>query len=286
MRYPRILPLQSVGHVVHCPTAGCTSYEIGVATALERNRTSHATSIHARLQADHIHSLTTAHQDTVATLSRELAAREHQLTLQSSELSKSRDSFRGLETRADRLEREKRELEQKWMEERSILEKKCVELEERLRHDREERLHRNRDADAAARHAQKRLLELEAQVADSELKVEVVNRDKKMLLEEVEKLRGKLKIIKQEADEKVAKAESDAEERWTRVIKDRVSKVDEKLKASEASRVKLEEEFDLAKTRWLAEKRSLQDKAMDTEARVRREEVSINNNSVVILTER
>jgi chromosome segregation ATPase len=117
------------------------------------------------------------------------------LAIASNEIQDSQDAFRALEAKYDRLLREKLDLEDVLIRERKADNIQISDLQKDLAHEREKRMKlEDEQADVIAE-IKTRALELEASLREHEMKVEVLKRDKALLLDELDKSKQREKTI-------------------------------------------------------------------------------------------
>ncbi|TPX69775.1 hypothetical protein SpCBS45565_g02220 [Spizellomyces sp. 'palustris'] len=254
-----------------------------IGNAVERNRDRRKNDLRIRLQADQltntVHALTSTHQDTLANLSKDLASKEQQVAMASKEISRSQEAYKILEAKLQKAEAQMKEAEETLSRERTEMRNKVKELQQELLADRETRLRLETQREKSFSDAKRKSLELEASLREADVKVEVLKRDKVMLIEELDKAKDRLKAMKTMYEDQLARQDREFSEKLKALeaskdheLAQTIRKMEDRLKVTESARTRAEEELDIQRAKLLAEKRNWSEKVADAETRIRKEE--------------
>ncbi|KAI8855026.1 hypothetical protein BC829DRAFT_107797 [Chytridium lagenaria] len=257
-----------------------------IGIALDRNRDRFKHLLQNKVHSEHLSStlqaLTTAHHSNLEQLSTKLSASDGRAQTLSEKLSQtSRELSEMLEYRKNAAAR-LRELEVELSHERKESSKQLSDLQTELLKEKDRRLKLEDKLTISSSSMNGRMIELEANLRETEMKAEVLRRDKTMLLEEMDKAKEREKSIYELHKEKMARMEANHTNRLNALteakdaeIKELTKRLEEKFKNVQTEKQRLEEEIDALKTKAINEKRQLIDKFSETETRIKKEEVSI-----------
>ncbi|KAJ3216542.1 hypothetical protein HDU67_009327 [Dinochytrium kinnereticum] len=254
-----------------------------ITIALERNRDRFKHLLQNKIHSEHLsntlQALTTAHQSNLEQLSSKLSASDVRAHGLSDKLSvTSRELTEALEYRRS-ADAKIRELNSALDHERRESSTRLSELQNEVFKEKEKRLKLEDQISLTNATTNGRLLELEANLRETEMKAEVLRRDKIILLEEMDKAKEREKALNELHKEKIAKIEATHSHRIATLTEarevealEKSRRFEEKLRNAQAEKQKVEEEFDALKAKTISEKRQLMDKMAESEMRQKKEE--------------
>lgn len=146
-------------------------------------------------------------------------------------------------------------------------------------HTQQKRMALESKLDADGRRGEERSLALEAKLRDSELQVEVLRRDKKLMLADLEACRAKEEKLNDLYKDKLTQLESryhsqllQLQESKDRDFLEKARGMQDKIRALEEEGVEAKSRLTAERSRWANERQKLVDGAEEIEVRVRREE--------------
>ncbi|KAI8930191.1 hypothetical protein BC831DRAFT_547078 [Entophlyctis helioformis] len=261
-----------------------------IASALDRNRDRYKHDIHTKAHTENLtstlQSITSSHQETLSRLTSKLASSDQksmtlsqQLSLASSEIAQSQEAYRVLEAKLERVVGEKRALEEQVTTERSQTNARINDLQHELVVERERRMKAEDGFQKVSAEASTRTLQLEAEVKKAEMDVEVLRRDKTMLLEDLAKAKEKERAIIDLWEEKLQRHEAINHNKLLALqsakdeeIADRTRKFEERVRGLEAEKTRAQEETEAVRNKFLSEKRHWAESLSETEARIHKDE--------------
>lgn len=261
-----------------------------VESQLSRNRSEYSSRTNQAIRDTHlnatIQALTKQHQETLAGLQSKLQVSDsqvgemaRQLTHASEEINSSQSGYRVLESKYDRLLKEKQLAEELVLKERSSFNGKVGELQSAMERERERRGRLEEEHREVIEKMTRRNLEVEAGFRELDTKNELLKRDKKALLEEVDILKDRETRLLRINDEKLEQAQANFDRKVHALEQQREKDLAEKsqsfefrLKAVEQQKQKLEEELDNQRNRYLNQKREWEILQLELEKKIKQEE--------------
>ncbi|KAJ3068460.1 Leucine-rich repeat-containing protein 45, partial [Rhizoclosmatium hyalinum] len=250
-----------------------------IESCVERNNSRHEETMKSKMNADFLSStfqqLAQNHQNTIESLSTKLELSKEaagtitgKLAAVTKELLETNESKRVLENTLKEKEKANAELQSVI----SGLQKELFNEKERISH-----LELNGSKTSSSLHV--KIKDLETITKDMDLQISVLKKDKAFLVDELDKVKRrekdradlhneKLERLEQAQHRRIMEVEADKEREFvekTRVYEDRV-------RAIELQKAKIAEEFDRAKSDFMAEKHKLLDLVSDTEVKIRNDE--------------
>ncbi|KAJ3416825.1 hypothetical protein HDV05_008410 [Chytridiales sp. JEL 0842] len=250
-----------------------------IATQIDRNKERYQVEKQSKLHSDYLSStlqcLTNSHQAAINDLAAKLndtdqkaVSLSEKLSIACKEISASQEAYAVAEAKAERLQKD---LAKEKADFQRLLQEahKEIAMEQDKRNKVEENLCKTNNSK----------IQVEANLREIEVKAEVLRRDKVMLLDEVEKLRQRIKDIEEHNQMKVDKLESAYKSKMAALEHtkeeeslEKVRKFEEKLRALSNEKAKVEEEFEAFKVKVFAEKHQLLNQISETEIRIRKDE--------------
>lgn len=182
--------------------------------AITRNRAANMQSLHQKVRDTHLNAtlqaLTKQHHDSLASIQTKLVSSDSQvvhfskqLHKASDEIARSQDGYRLLEAKLERALKEKELLEDLLIRDRKDHGEKHRELETEADRERDRRTSAEETHRSIVSELTKKSLEFESQSRDADIKLELLRRDKKTLLQEVEESRERETKISKSWESKI-----------------------------------------------------------------------------------
>ncbi|KAL7750331.1 Leucine-rich repeat-containing protein 45 [Sorochytrium milnesiophthora] len=240
-----------------------------------------AQSLSATLQ-----SIQASHNETIKSLQQQIAASDSQtqsiskkLNKASEEITESQRHYRAAQEQAASLRQERDSLQAllvqergEWQTRKHDYEREVVKLRQELEHS--QHVYKTGRAEWTGE-----VLELEARLRETELRLESYKRDSTALADDVKRSKEREQDVVKQCEDKVqalelsyarklqaAQAAKDEEHR------EQVKKLEDRLRALEVTRSAIEEELDAYKTRSRNQKTTWDEKLLEVEQRLRREQ--------------
>ncbi|KAJ3109086.1 Leucine-rich repeat-containing protein 45 [Phlyctochytrium planicorne] len=256
-----------------------------ISIALERNRDKqkhiHQNRAHSEHLSATLQALTSAHQANLDSLSTRLYATDGRAQSLSEKLGIATKELAEANTYRKNADDHIKALEMELAKEKREGSQRISELQNELFKEKEKRLKVEDQIASSHSTMSGKLLELEANLHETEMKAEVLRRDKSILLEEMDKYKEREKAINELHKEKIAKIEANHSHKMLSLsdskdseLQEHTKRFEEKLRHAQVEKQKLEEEFDAFKIKVNNEKRDLMEKVSQTEVRVKKEEES------------
>ncbi|KAH9250831.1 hypothetical protein BASA81_011341 [Batrachochytrium salamandrivorans] len=262
----------------------------GISSALERNSDRYKHDIHTKAHKESLtntlQSLTLSHQDAMARLTSKLATTDQnaltlsqKLSLASSEISETQNAYRSLEVKLERITKDKCDVEDTLISERNQFQAKMSDMQRELVSERERRMRAEDKYQGISTETTTRILELESSLKRAELDVEVLRRDKAMLLDDVSVGKEKERAISQLWEEKLQRSDGNNHSKLMKFqnlkdeeLAERCKKYDERIRVFEIEKAKAQEEIDAVRNKLITEKRYWAELVSETETRIHKEE--------------
>ncbi|KAJ8326783.1 hypothetical protein QVD99_005432 [Batrachochytrium dendrobatidis] len=267
----------------------------GIVSALERNNDRYKhdlyTKAHTQGLTTTLQTLTQSHHDALSQLTSKLVETDQnaqsmskKLSLASAEISESQEAYAILEAKLSRVMQEKTEFENRVIQERTQSQKQVTELQQELVTEREKRMRAEDTYQTLSSGTTTRVLKLESSLKQAELDVEVLKRDKVILLEDVAAAKEKERSIASLWEEKLQRYEATSHGKLMKLqnlkeeeMAERCKKHDERCRQLETECSKAQEEVDLMRNKLNNEKRHWAELLSQTEARIHKEEEARRN---------
>ncbi|KAJ3323547.1 Elongation of fatty acids protein 2 [Blyttiomyces sp. JEL0837] len=256
-----------------------------IAVILHRNKEKEFALRKTKENADHLyHTLDTLarnHQSAIEQMSSKLSASDSKSVSVSEKLSRTQADLNVVSEAKMTAEKRVASLEKELGEMKANSGLRLSQLQNELGLEKEKRQNAEEVFAKKESLSNLRILELEASLRETEIKTEVVRRDKSVLLEELQKLKDREHNLQEHHTEKLRRMEMAHQGRLTELEDaknaeqtERTRKFEERLRQLEESKTRIAEELDSTKERHIREKRGLMDAMADLEVKMRKEEES------------
>ncbi|KAJ3111995.1 putative aminopeptidase npepl1 [Phlyctochytrium bullatum] len=254
-----------------------------ISVALERNRNRHHDALQARKQSDELSStlraLTDAHAHSLHHLSTKLDVTDGRARDLSERLAVATRDATDAAAKLRAAEGKIAALQEEVGAERTRFASVVADLRAQLEKETEKRKALEDQHVQTHTTLNGRLLMTEAKLHETELKAEVLRRDKQLLLEEIDKVIEREKKMVADCRDQVRSMEATCAARVTTAreskeaeIKEAVATMEERVRAAVKEKERIEEEYEALKAKAINERRKLYDMISETETRVKKEE--------------